>query len=393
MISVFYLTRAKLLSPRAHMHNIVKTCEALEGRGLKLTLLAYDKALKDLESINDFFKSHNIKKEFKIISLDSLANRFKFKGFRIFNFLEVFFGNLTLIKFLFRKRRNFGVIYYRDHLLFPAALFAKYFLGKILIFESHYILNKWHSRVLTNFAVKISDGVIAISKALTKRFKKYNKNIISVFCAAKEFSIPKIYSKKKIRKELKLPIAKIIVGYTGNMSVTGMGESYGIEEIVGSLKYLPNKFVFVGVGDKIGEAQFLVKLAKKEKLDKRVMILPWSKREIIPKYLAVFDILVIPQAGGRPGNMPTKIYEYLGTGKPIVACATEAILETMHDQENCLIIKSNSPKEWAEKINKIFNDDLLRKRLVKKAKEDSKKYTWENRGNLIFKFINSNVKE
>ena len=394
MTHIFYLTRAKLLSERAHMHNIVKTCEFLENTGkVRITLIDCDEALKSPKSIADFFKFHNVRKKFEVISLDSLANRFKFRGIRFFAWLEVFFTNLTLIRFLFGRRKKIDIIYYRDHLLFPTVFFAKYFLNKPLFFESHYIWNKWRGQILTNFAIKISDGVIAISEALVKRLRKYNENIITVFCAAPEFFVLDSYDKNKIRKELKLPLNKIIIGYTGNMSKTGLGETYGAEEIVKSLKYLPEDFIFVGVGDKIGEAQFLVDLAKKKGTGERVMILPWCERKEIPEYLAAFDILVIPRAGGAPGNVPTKMYEYLAAGKPIIACATEAILEVMHDKKNCLVVNSNSPKEWAEKIKEIFNDKSLQEKLIKKAKKDSKIYTWENRGELILNFIKSNVKK
>jgi len=390
MIRIFYLTRARFLSERAHMHNIVKTCEFFENSGkARVSLIDCDSALKDNESIDNFFKFHSIKKRFEVISLDSLANRFKFRGVRILNFLEVFFTNLTLIRYLFERRRDFDLIYYRDHLFFPVVIFAKCFLKKPLFFESHYILKKRHSRLLTNFVIGISNGVIVITEALNKRLKKYNKNIITVFCAAPEFPVPEIHDRGRLRKDLKLPVEEIIVGYTGNMSVTGMNESYGVEEIVNSLKYLPDRFVFVGVGDKIGEARYLKELAKKDGFDERVIILPWMKREIIPQYLAAFDVLVVPRAGGAPGNVPTKIYEYLGTKKPIVACATEPNLEVMHDKENCLIVNSNSPQEWAEKIKAISNDEAMKEKIIRQAEEDSKIYTWENRAKLILDFIKS----
>ena len=393
MISIFYLTRARLLSQRAHLHNIVKTCEVLENANeTKVMLIGCDEALKDSKSIVNFLKFHNVKRGFKIISLNSLTNKFKFKGNKISRWIEVFFTNLTLIRFLIKRRKEFKVIYFREHLLFPVAFFTKYFLRKKLFFENHYIWNNWHGRLLTNWCLKISKGVIAISNALLKRLKKYNKNIITVFSAAPEFPLLEVYNKKKIREKLKLLVNEIIIGYTGNMATTGLGESYGVEEVVKSLKYLPEEFVFVGVGDKIGEAQFLKELAKREGLGDRVMILPWCEWKEIPKYLAAFDILVIPRAGGAPGNVPTKMYEYLGAGKPIVACATEAILEVMRNKKNCLIVNSNSPKEWAEKIEEIFSDNSLKERLIKKAKEDFKTYTWENRGKLILDFIKSNVK-
>lgn len=394
MISIFYLTRARFLSQRAHLHNIVKTCEALEhDKEINVVLVGCDESLKDAESISDFLKFHNINKELKIVSLNSLSNKFKFRGGKLLSYLEIFFTNLAFINFLFRKRKEFEVIYFREHLLFPSAFFAKYFLQKKLFFESHYIWNNWYGRFLTNLSIKSSKGVIAISEALTRRLKKYNKNIITVFCAAPEFFLPEVYDKKKIRETLKLPLDKIIIGYTGNMAVTGLGDSYGVDEIIKSLKYLPESFIFIGIGDKVGEAQFLKELAEKERLSKRVTILPWQERNIIPKYLSAFDILVIPKAGGAPGNVPTKMYEYLAAGRSAVACATEPILEVMHNRENCLIVNSNTPQEWAEKIKEIYSNKSLQEKLIKQAKKDSKKYTWENRGKLILDFIKLNVKK
>jgi len=348
MVSIYYLTRARLLSERAHMHNIIKTCETLEATGeTQVTLVDCDEALKSEQAINEFFAFHNVKTRFRIISLNSAGNRFKFKGVKIFTWLEVFLTNLRLIGFLTKKRKELKIIYFREHLLFPAASFARCFLKKTIFFESHYIWNNWYGRLLTNLSIKISAGVITISQALEKRFKKYNNNIITVFCAAPEFNFPKAYNKEKLRKELELPLDKTIIGYTGNMSVTGLGDSFGMEEVIESLKYLSEEFIFVGVGDKIGEAKFLLDVAEKQGLGKRVLILPWCQRQKVVDYLTAFDVLIIPKSGGSPGNVPTKTYEYLASNKPIVARATEPILEAMHDKENCLIVKTNSPQEWA----------------------------------------------
>ncbi|MDP2947294.1 MAG: glycosyltransferase [Nanoarchaeota archaeon] len=372
------------------MHNIIKTCEALEDSGeARVSLIDCDAELKSQESIHDFLKFHNVKKEFAIFSLNSFANKFKFRGVKILTVFEFFLTNITLIRFLIKRNKEFEIIYFREHLLFPAAAFARYFLRKTVFFESHYIWNNWYGRLLTNLSIKISAGVIAISKALEKRFKKYNNNIITVFCAAPEFDFPQIYDKEKLRKKLELPAGKTIIGYTGNMSVTGLGDPFGVEEIIKSLKYLPEDFIFVGVGDKIGEAQFLVDLAKKEKLENRVMILPWCERKIIVDYLTAFDVLIIPKSGGAPGNMPTKTYEYLASNKPIVVCATEPILEVMRDQVNCLVVKTNSPEEWAGKIKEIYTNNSLAEKLIEAAKQDSKIYTWQNRAKLILDFIKS----
>ena len=47
-----------------------------------------------------------------------------------------------------------------------------------------------------------------------------------------------------------LPVDKIILGYAGNLEVTGDADSYGIEDIIRALALLPDNFLFLGIGKK-----------------------------------------------------------------------------------------------------------------------------------------------
>ena len=389
-IKIYYLTQMNFMSGRAHVYNITKTCEALNALpNCRVTLVSTDNSLRTDKARDEFFNKHQVKEEFKIVSLNSLSCFLKNSKFRLVNWLMVVFVNFSLIKFVFKERKQIDVIYFRDHLLLFPILINKYIFKKPVFYESHYVLTRKHGQFLTNLCIKIADGVIAISYALKDYYKKLNNNIIVSFCGAAEserFASIK-ENRNELRKMLDLPIDKYIVGYTGNISFTGNYDPYGVDDIVRSLKFLSQDIILVLVGERKNDGEFLRDIVRNLGAEDRLIIRPWQKREDVPKYLISFDVLVIPKAGAKAGNSPTKTFEYLAAKRPIVAANTAAIREVMFDGHNALIVKTNTPREWAKKIIRVKNNNELRDKLIKQAFLDAKKYTWEKRVKSILDFI------
>ena len=101
MTSIFYLSRVNLLTKRAHVHNIAKTCESLTKiKDIEMTLVSASNQLEQ-EEIEDFFKEHNIKQRFPIIFLNAFSNYLSKSRFRAINWIEIILTNFTLIRFLF----------------------------------------------------------------------------------------------------------------------------------------------------------------------------------------------------------------------------------------------------------------------------------------------------
>jgi glycosyltransferase involved in cell wall biosynthesis len=74
----------------------------------------------------------------------------------------------------------------------------------------------------------------------------------------------------------------------------------------------------------------LVELARQRPLDidANLRIVPRQPREKIPAYIELADFLVLPRMGG--GNIPLKLYDYMASGKPIVAtrqAGSQALLD------------------------------------------------------------------
>lgn len=394
MTSIFYITRLSFMTTRAHVYNIAKTAEAInDSDKIKLTLVSTDNALIEQSNKVKFFAVNNIKNKFDIISLNSFSNYLWSSKNLFLKRLSFIFANFSLIKLVFKKRKVIDVIYFRDYFILPAALFSKYFLRKKVFYESHATIKNNLGQKLVSWCIRISNGVITITEQLSKVYSKMNKNIITVFCASSEverfdFDI----NKEKLRLNLEIPSDKIIIGYIGNMGLTGNYEQYRIDRIIESLSYLPQNYCFVGVGDKNNESRELIKKAKRLGILDRVIIFPWQSRETVVKYLLSFDILVIPYSGSDPGDSPTKMFEYLATKKPIVALETPPVAEVLYHEKNAILIKNDQPQIWAKAISRIITDKELNAKITAQAFADAKKYTWPKRGEIISDFINQLIK-
>jgi len=105
------------------------------------------------------------------------------------------------------------------------------------------------------------------------------------------------------------------------------------------------------------------------------------------RFLRACDILVIPSAGNQIGNAPSKTYEYLASGLPIVAARTVANSEVLTDDVNALLVSAKEPREWAQAIQAILSTDAVRERLVQGAAIRAADFTWNARAQKILALL------
>lgn len=392
MVKIAYVTRINFFSGKAHVHTITKTCSALSQENeIQITLVSTDNSLQKDAEKDDFFVLHDVSKKFPIVSLQSLSNKFKTNpNFFVYN-LSTFFANFSLLKYIWKNEENINVVYFRDHLILPVILFSKYILDKKIVYESHYILTKRFGQWLTEKCVAVSDGVVVIAVALKDYYLKYNKNIVVSFCASSEkekfkTDFPASYFREKVGFSKDL----FYLVYTGNIDQTGNGDSYGVEDVVRALPYLPVDVCFVAVGkktDEIATLHPLGQLAQSIGVLERFKCIPWVPRDKVTNYILSADILIIPKSGAKPGNSPTKMFEYLATGRPIISADTLAMREVLHDKINASLVDFTNPKAWADAVLYIREHPEYREKIVKQAMEDADLYTWESRGKTISDFI------
>jgi glycosyltransferase involved in cell wall biosynthesis len=98
------------------------------------------------------------------------------------------------------------------------------------------------------------------------------------------------------------------------------------------------------------------------------------------------DVLVLPNppsAISRAFTSPLKLFEYMASGRPIVASDLPSIREVLTDGRNALLVEAGNAHAVTDGVRRIKDDPALGRRLAAQALEDVRAFTWEARAARI----------
>lgn len=113
-------------------------------------------------------------------------------------------------------------------------------------------------------------------------------------------------------------------------------------------------------------------------------------RKDIPKSLENMDLLVMPYNPGKSYmnlSSPSKLFEYIGTGKPIMCTKCQSILDL--GRNGSLIYVNYDEVDVESKIDYLIADPLEREKLSEKVMELRLHHTWDNRAKTLYDAIKS----
>ncbi len=373
-MKLIYIANIRLPTEKAHGLQIMKMCEAFARQGAKVKLVVPWRFNPIKE---DPFEYYGVEKNFKITKLPSLdLVKLGKIGFLI---QSLSFSKFAQIYALFKKA---DVIYSRDEL----PLFYLSFLKKNLFLEVH--TNAYNFLIKTT--LKKCKGIIAITYGLKDFLISKGINADKILVASDavdlgEFDIK--ISKEEARKKLNLPSDKVIIGYVGSLKTMGMEKGIGVA--IKFLKFLNENCVLVLVGGRKEDNEFYRKEAEESGLAERVLFVGQVKHQLVPLYLKSFDIAIAPFPKNEHYEFymsPMKIFEYMASGRPIVASDLPSLREVLN-KDNAILVKSDSPESLAEGVKKTLQNPELTDKISKQAFHDIRNYTWEKRAENILEFI------
>jgi len=271
---------------------------------------------------------------------------------------------------LLKNDYDYMIVGYPGHIIVP---FAKIISKKPIIFDALCTLYEGEilSRNLHKFnpfkklwilfvdwsATKCADLVLVETneqrKYFINRFHLLDKKVVRIFTGTDEevFHLDESVIKRK----------KFTAVFRGRF----LPEA-GIKYIVQTAKILENEninFLIIGGGVVEQEIDLLVKSLKPSNLE-------WVNR-----YLGVDELkkmmLECHISLGQFENhirlhrtIPHKAFESLAMGLPYVTGRNKAISELLIDEENCLMVNNADPKDLAEKILKLKNDQEFLKKIA-----------------------------
>ena len=240
------------------------------------------------------------------------------------------------------------------------------FLGKVGIFISYNIFSKK--------AIKSVDKIIAITPWEIGFIKKYGGEVEQIEIIPNGMS--KDFFTKIENNDFKMEhgIKDRIVLFFGRLNVTKGPEHF--VEIAKIILKRRNDVTFVIRGPNEGMREKVKELIGNEP---RIVLLEETrdKKEVIKTYQAA-EIYIMTSF--REG-LPLTLFEAMACGLPIIATPVNGIPYELKEGKNGFLVEYGINKEFAEKIEKLLDDNKLRAEISQNNLKKSKAYDWD----LIFK--------
>tara|TARA_E500000178_G_C16986911_1_gene738748 strand:+ start:9 stop:1103 length:1095 start_codon:yes stop_codon:yes gene_type:complete len=364
-MKIAYIAETSLSNKSAYTLHVLKMCDAFSKQGEVQLILPH---------IKSNFKLNKIKKDFLLTP----KKKFTVKGilkYKVKNFLNRIYFGYKSAKYI--KKTNSNIVLTRSII---ASFFLCIFKVKHFL-EIHNELNGLTKFLMINLNFINSyyiTNIILISKTLSKIFPKIKKNKTLILHDAvniKNFKYRK--DNNKIR------------------NLTYIGSFYkgkGIELILELAKYFKNLNFNI-----YGEP-----LKKIDNISGNVKIHGYINYKKVPNALAKSDILLLPSADlqfGRAKNInitnynsPLKMFDYLASGKIILASKRDGICEVLKHNYNSIIVNKYDLDNWIIEINKIMNKKYNLIKLKKNSIKTAKRHTWDKRVDIILtNCVNSDI--
>jgi glycosyltransferase involved in cell wall biosynthesis len=138
------------------------------------------------------------------------------------------------------------------------------------------------------------------------------------------------------------------------------------------------RFVLVGDGGLLGQVREEIRARG---LEDRVLLPGLLERERALEMLAACDICVSPHVPNPDGSQffgsPTKLFEYMGLGKAIVASDLDQIGDVIDHERNGLLSPPGDVEAAAAAVRRLLDDEPLRQRLAAVALDDAlTRFSW-----------------
>jgi glycosyltransferase involved in cell wall biosynthesis len=246
-------------------------------------------------------------------------------------------------------------------------------------------VNKPHYKWIFNFFKKKekeflahADKVVSLtengkSEMLSWNIPELTENKIKVIPCAADYDLFELITPKK-REQAKINLgiesSQFVLSYVGSL-----GTWYLVEEMmhffsVLKQQYPTAKFLFLTPDKK----EVVTRLANKYKLNETDLIIKFSERKDIPKYIHAsdFSIFFIKPAYSKKSSSPTKMGELMAMGIPIICNSNVGDVELIMNQCNAGFCLNDLKLSSYEDI--VMQLDRWNKNTPENIRENSKQF-------------------
>ena len=371
--TLLYVANVRLPTDKAYGIQIANMCAAFAEQGVCVDMVV---PTRRNPISDDFFAYYGIPGSFRIVRMYSPDFYFPGGLDRIAVRIKDALSAAVLAVYVLTK--SHAHIYSRDEL----PLYLLSFFRKNLVFEAHkYSLRR--RRYYKRF-MRAGVRVIAISDGVREEFLKLGYAPERVMVAPDgvnlgRFNIQK--TKQECRELLGLPQEKVLVMYTGHLY-----EWKGAAVLADAARHLDERFVIVFVG---GTENDISRYQKQYGGSDRIRLLGWRSHREIPLYLKAADVVVLPNSAkediSRKYTSPLKMFEYMASGRPIVASDLPSIREIL-TADMAFFVRPDDPRALAMTITEaVYSEEADRR--ARLALQKVAQFSWRTRAGRIIEFF------
>ncbi|MDP3956221.1 MAG: glycosyltransferase family 4 protein [bacterium] len=331
---------------------------------------------------------------------DALGTNFYFGGRNLpetngrqINFVRI---NGKKISYLFAYHymreiqiRGITHVYCREEkMLFFMLLYNLFYRTRVrFIYEAHFVPKK--ITVWWRFLLSRVGNVVATSSSIKKALSCYVKSkriVVAVHGVDVErFAID--IDQATARDELKLPRKVSLVGYTGSVCTMG-GVKKGMGELLDAVAQVDNLHL-VAVGANALDIEPYINQAQRLGIAGRVLFREHVSRDTLALYQRACDVLVLPMPLNQYAYMlPLKVFEYMASGRPIVASRLPAVADVL-DDNNSVLVEPGNIAELADALSRTTKNPSAYESLANTARKEVSRYTWAFRVRTILDSIHN----
>lgn len=239
--------------------------------------------------------------------------------------------------------------------------------------EHHYHNNNQKYINIITKKYKNIDYLFALTKTLEEDYKKFlinNNHTKVVLVPNMLYEIPNKTS--KLEQKNILTVGRLDIGKRNDAIIKAFSK----------IENKDWKLYILGDGKEMNN---LSNLIKELKLEDRVFLEGYKTKEQIEEYMLKSSLFLM---ASETEGLPMVLLEAMSYGIPCIAYETASgTNDIISNDINGYVIKNRDEKEYIEQINKVIEDESLRKKLGKNAKETSRKFSKEEIKKIYQKII------
>jgi glycosyltransferase involved in cell wall biosynthesis len=177
---------------------------------------------------------------------------------------------------------------------------------------------------------------------------------------------------------------------SGTFTIGYAGHLYpwkGVDLIVEALAAMPDaRALIVGGHDREPDLARVKAFARELDCASRITFTGLIPPSEVADRLREADVLVLPNprsAISDAHTSPLKLFEYMASGRPIVASDLASIQEVLRDGENAVLVEPGNPQALVAGLRTIRDDPALAQRVAAQAARDVREYTWARRAERL----------